>query len=62
MLFLSYWELNENMGEQERIQIAQKQTSSEESSAGDVKMVRWDITSDLWGISIFEAEKASDVF
>lgn len=29
MLFLVYWELNENMSEEERIQITQKLTSSE---------------------------------
>ena len=63
MLFISYWELNENMPEQERLQIAQKLTTSGLFPPQDgVKIVRWDATPDLWGVLIMEAENAADVF
>ena len=59
MLFVSYWELNENMPEQQRLEAAQRIASME--SSDNVEPIRWDITSDNWGVSIFEAKEASDV-
>ena len=61
MLYLMYWELNENIAAQERLQFAQKITSSGFPPEG-VNIVRWDITPDLWGTMLFEAEKTIDVF
>ncbi|MFQ5873496.1 MAG: hypothetical protein ACE5JL_06815 [Dehalococcoidia bacterium] len=62
MLFLSYFELNENMPDEERLQIGQKLTSSGGFPPKGVKIIRWDATPDAWGILVMEAEKAEDVF
>ena len=56
MLFLMYWELNENMPVEERLQIAQKLTSSGLFPPKGVNIIRWDMTPDSWGILIAEAE------
>ena len=62
MLFVTYWELNENMSVEERSQIAQKLTASELFPPEGVNIIRWDATPDGWGILITEAESAADVF
>lgn len=62
MLYVLYWEVNENMPVEERLQIAQKLTSSGMFPPKGVNVVRWDMTPDLWGIAIVEAENAWDVF
>ena len=59
MLFISYWELNENMSENDRLQTAQKLIKAIPS---DIKILRWDVTPDAWGITVFEAEKPIDAF
>lgn len=46
MLFLTYWELNENVPEQERSHAAQKITSSGLFPPEGVKIIRWDGTPD----------------
>jgi hypothetical protein len=61
MLFLTYWELNENMPVQERMSIAQKLTSSGFFPPKGVKILRWDETPDAWGILLMEADNAMDV-
>lgn len=60
MLFITYWELNENMSEIERLEAAKKlaQTFPPEG----VKLIRWDVTPDAWGITIYEADNTIDVF
>ncbi len=62
MLFISYWELNENVSVQERLEFAKKLTSGGAFPPAGVNIVRWDITSDLWGITILEADNVIDVF
>jgi Protein of unknown function (DUF3303) len=62
MLYVLYWELNENMPVEERLKIAQKLTSSGLFPPKGVKVIRWDMTPDLWGISIIEADNSWDVF
>jgi len=62
MLYLLYWELIENVTEQERLQFAQKITSLGKVPPEGVNIVRWDITPDLWGTTLFEAENPIDVF
>jgi hypothetical protein len=62
MLFLTYWELNENMAEEERGQVGQKVTSNGLFPPTGVKVVRWDGTPDGWGILLLEADSAADVF
>ena len=61
MLFLTYWELNENMSIEERQQIAEKLTSSGLFPPKGVNIIRWDGTPDGWGILIAEAESAADI-
>ena len=61
MLFLTYWELNENMPESERLRIAEKLTSSGLFPPKGVKVLRFDRTPDSWGILLIEAENAIDV-
>jgi len=61
MLFVTYWELNENMSVEQRLQIAEKLTSSGLFPPKNVNIIRWDATPDGWGILIAEAESASDI-
>ncbi|PKB73429.1 MAG: hypothetical protein BZY75_01945 [SAR202 cluster bacterium Io17-Chloro-G7] len=58
MEFLAYWELNENMPEQERLSIANKLMESGLFPPEGVTIFRWDSTPDLWGTLIFEADTA----
>ena len=60
MLFVTYWELNENRSTEENIQAAQKLTSSGMFPPENVTIIRWDGTPDGWGVLIFEAESAAD--
>jgi hypothetical protein len=62
MLFLTYWELNENMSMEERLQAAQKLFSSGLFPPKGVNILRWDTTPDGWGILLVEADNAADVF
>lgn len=59
MLFLTYWELNENMSVEDRLRIAQKLTASGLFPPKGVTILRWDGTPDGWGILIVEAESAA---
>jgi hypothetical protein len=62
MLFLTYWELNENMPEEERGQVGQRLTAKGLFPPRGVKILRWDGTPDGWGILLLEADNAADVF
>jgi len=62
MLFITYWELNENMPSAERLQAAQKLTSSGLFPPPGVNILRWDATPDLWGTITLEADTAEDAF
>ena len=59
MLFLMYWELSENMSQEAQLQAAQKVMST--GIYDDANIIRWDITPDGWGITIFEADSAADI-
>jgi len=61
MLFLTYYELNENLPVAERLQIAQKLTSAGLFPPKGVNIIRWDGTADGWGILIAEAESAAGI-
>ena len=61
MLFVTYFEFNENMPVGERIQIAQKLVSSGLFPPKGVDVIRWVGTPDGWGILIAEAETAADM-
>lgn len=61
MLFLSYWELNENMSDIERTAIANKLMTSGLFPPKGVNVLRWDETPDGWGILLMEADSPMDV-
>ena len=61
MLFLTYWELNEDMSVEERQQVAGKLTSSGLFPPKGVNIIRWDGTPDGWGILLAEAESVADI-
>lgn len=61
MLFLTYWELNEDMSVEDRQQVAGKLTSSGLFPPEGVNIIRWDATPDGWGILLAEAESAADI-
>jgi len=61
MLFLTYWELNEDKPAAHQIQAAQTLMSSGLFPPKDVNILRWDITPDNWGILLCEADSASAI-
>jgi hypothetical protein len=61
MLFLTYWELNEDTPAAQQLQAAQKLMSSGLFPSKDVNILRWDVTPDNWGILLCEAESASAI-
>jgi hypothetical protein len=57
MLFISYWELNDEFDPSEMAEIAQKLLSKKLYPVEGVKQIGWYVsTSDYWGITIEEAE------
>ena len=62
MLFLWYWELNEDIPLEERLQVAKDLMSSGLFPPEGVNILRFDITPGNWGITVLEADNAADVF
>ncbi|MFX1358488.1 MAG: DUF3303 domain-containing protein [Promethearchaeota archaeon] len=57
MLFITYWELNENFDPAELAEMAQKVLSKNLYPTEGVKQLGWYVsTGDYWGITISEAE------
>ena len=57
MLFITYWELNDNFDPSELAEIAQKILSKNLFPTEGVKQIGWYVsTSDYWGITIVEAD------
>ena len=61
MLFLSYWEIDENASVEQRFAAASKLANSGLFPPPNVKILRWDMTPDWWGIIVMEADNAADV-
>ncbi len=59
MLFLTYWELNEDMPVEQRLQITQKLSAM--LPLKGVNIIQWVITPDAWGILLAEAESVADI-
>lgn len=59
MLFLTDRVVNENSPMQERMEGAKKLTTSGLFPPKSVKLLRWDMTADNWGITPFEADTAT---
>ena len=49
MLFLTYWELNEDMHVEKRLQVAQKLAATGSCPPKGFKTICWDATPDGWG-------------
>jgi len=57
MLFITYWELNENFDPAELADVAQKVLSKKLYPTEGIKQLGWYVsTGDFWGITISEAE------
>lgn len=61
MLFLTYFELNEEMAVKERLAVAQQLTASGLFPPPGVTIVRWDQTPDNWGVLLAEADSAASI-
>ena len=61
MLFVTYWELNENVSIEKRFEAVSKAANSGLFPPPNVNILRWDETPDGWGILVMEAEKTADV-
>jgi len=58
MLFLCYWELNDNMPTMEHVLIAKKLTESGLFPPEGVELIRFDKTASGWGVTVFKAASA----
>lgn len=56
MLFLTYYELNEEMSAEDTQEAAQAITGSGDFPPEDVELVNWVGTPDGWGVAIVEAD------
>ena len=57
MIFISYWELNDNFDPTEMTAVAQSLISKKVWPVEGMKEIGWYVsTSDFWGITIVEAE------
>lgn len=61
MLFVTYWELNENMPMQERLQAVRKVISAGLFPGKGINVLRWDGTPDGWGILVAEADSPAAI-
>jgi hypothetical protein len=61
MLFVTYWELSEDMDVGARAALAQKLATGGLFPPAGVTVLRWDATPDGWGILVVEAETAAQV-
>lgn len=61
MLFVTYWELNEEMSVETRQKAARKLTEEGHFPPAGVEVIRWDATPDGWGILVTEAESATAI-
>jgi hypothetical protein len=61
VLFITYFELSENISLADRVPMSLKVTSSGLFPPKGVNIVHFDLTPDSWGIIVLEAESAADV-
>ena len=62
ILFLSYWELNEDRSDEDRLKAAQKLMSAGLFHPEGVNIIHWDGTPDGWGVVLMEADTIKQVF
>ena len=61
MLFITYWEINEQMSAAERLQTVGKLAQSGLFPPQGVNILRWDATPDGWGTLLVEAENEAAI-
>jgi len=61
MLFLIYWELNEQVSISQRIAALNQLQKAELFPPPDVEIIRFDITPGQWGSSVIEAESSAAI-
>lgn len=61
MLFLTYWELNENTSVAQREKSAASVIGEGHFPPDGIEILRWDITPDGWGILVTEADSPEAV-
>jgi len=59
---ITYWELDENMSDAERLAIVDKVNSSGLFPPKVVNIIRWDGTPDAWRTLLIESVSAADIF
>ncbi|MFW9826283.1 MAG: DUF3303 domain-containing protein [Candidatus Thorarchaeota archaeon] len=62
MLFISYWELNENFDPSKMAELGQKLMEKKLFPVEGVKLIGWYMSAgDMWGVTISEAENAEQI-
>jgi hypothetical protein len=61
MLFLMYWELNEEISGKDRLKAVEKLKAAGLFPPENIEMLRFDVTPDYWGITLVNADTVADV-
>jgi len=62
MLFLCYWQLNENIPVLDHLKVGKLLKESKLFPPPGVEIIRFDMTPDYWGVTIFTAESVEAAF
>jgi len=62
MLFLCYWQLNENISVLDHLKVGKLLKESGLFPPPGVEILRFDITPDYWGVTVFMADSAESAF
>jgi hypothetical protein len=62
MLFLCYWELNENIAVIDHLKVGKILNEAGLFPPPGIEILRFDITPDYWGVTLFNAESAEAAF
>ena len=61
MLFLMYWELNEEISGSARLNAVEKLKTAGLFPPENIEVLRFDVTPDYWGITLVNADTVADV-
>lgn len=62
MLFLCYWQLNENIPVLDHLKVAKFLQEAGLFPPPGIEIIRFDMTPDYWGVTVFTAESAEAAF
>ena len=62
MLFLCYWQLNENISVLDHLKVGKLLQESGLFPPPGIEIIRFDMTPDYWGVTVFTAESAEAAF